>query len=132
MKKIREAPSESFSQKRAFINHGMKLMNHGKMGGRKLFSRRFRAFFGVKPMVCVIVWRLLEKQRWFKKEKITEPKKEHLLWALRFMKSYSTEEIHAAEVKKVKKTWRKWTWLYVEGIASITNEVVSLNFYFIF
>ena len=129
-----EPPGESFkvAQERAFINHGLKLMNRDTMGGRKVFDRRFRAFFGVKPMVVVLVWRLLKKQNWFYKNKVKEPNKEHLLWALRFMKSYSTEEVHAAEVQKVEKTWRKWTWLYLEGIASVANEVVSLNFYLIF
>ena len=128
MRKFRvESPSESFrvNQEREFINAGLVLMNRDNMGGRKIFIRRFRAFFGVKPMVCVVVWLLLKKQRWFENNKVTEPKKEHLLWAMRFMKTYNTEEIHAAEVKKVEKTWRKWTWLYVEGIASVANEVVS-------
>ena len=128
-----EPPGESFqvTQERAFINHGMKLMNRHTMGGRKVFDRRFKAFFGVKPMAVVIVWRLLKKKKWFETKMSTEPNKEHLLWAMRFMKSYSTEEIHAAEVQKNEKTWRKWTWLYLEGIASVTDEVVSLNFYLV-
>ena len=128
-----EPPGESFrvNQERAFINHGLKLMNRDTMGGRTVFDRRFKAFFGVKPMAVVTVWRLLKKKKWFEKNMSTEPNKEHLLWAMRFMKSYSTEEIHAAEVQKNEKTWRKWTWLYLEGIASVTDEVVSLNFYLV-
>ena len=104
-----EPPGESFrvAQERAFINHGLKLMSRNTMGGRKVFDRRFRGFFGVKPMVVVVVWRLLKKQKWFYKTKVKERNKEQLLWALRFMKSYITEEVHAAEVQQVKKTWQK-------------------------
>ena len=74
---------------------------------------------------------IIKKEEMVKKNMSIEPNREHLLWAMRFMKLYSTEEIHAAEVQKSEKTWRKWTWLYLEGIASVTDEVVSLNFYLV-
>ena len=104
-----EPPGESFqvNQGRAFINHALKLMNRHTMGGRTVFDRRFKAFFGVKPMAIVIVWRFSKKKKWFGKDMPTESNKEHLLWAMRFMKSYSTEEIHAAEVQKNEKNMAK-------------------------
>ena len=82
-----EPPCESFrvNQEKVFINHGLKLMKRGTIGGRKVFDWRFRGFYGVKPRVNVVVWRLLKKQKWVYKNKVSEPIKEHLLLALRFM-----------------------------------------------
>ena len=50
----------------------------------------------------------------------------HLLYALRFLKSYGVEEVQAKEAEVTRKTWRKWCWLYIEGIAGLAKHVVSL------
>ena len=133
LKTMKESVKESFkvNQENAFKEVAMELMNcWSKEGGRAGFERRFKAFFGVKPRACVEVWRLLMRKKWFETKNLTDPREEkaHILWALRFLKSYSTEEIHAAEVTHTKKTWRKWTWMYVEAIASCADDVVSFIF----
>ena len=50
----------------------------------------------------------------------------HLLWSLRFLRVYDTEENGACAVGKVdEKTYRKWTFLFVEEISYLESEVVS-------
>ena len=79
----------------------------------------------INPLVCAVIWKLLNKTKWFHKNNIREPQPMHLLHALRFLKSYSVEEVHAMEAQVTRKTWRKWCWLYIEGIASLAKHVVS-------
>ena len=50
----------------------------------------------------------------------------HLLYALGFLKCYGVEELHATEAQVTRKTWRKWCWLYIQGIAGLAKHVVSL------
>ena len=40
--------------------------------------------------------------------------------------SCGIEELHATEAQVTRKTWRKWCWLYIEGIAGLAKHVVSL------
>ena len=68
---------------------------------------------------------MLRGTKWFEEMEIKEPNPMHLLWGLRFLKKYKTEEDHAAEVGKDKKTWQKWCWLYVKGVAKLSRNVVS-------
>ena len=46
------------------------------------------------------------------------------------MKGYSGWEIHATEVINDSKTFQKWVWFYIEGIAMLVPKIVSkvLNF----
>ena len=89
-------------------------------------EREFRKLFGIKPLVCAVIWKLLNKTKWFHKKIIKDPQPMHLLHTLRFLKSYGVEEVHAMEAEVTCKTWRKWCWLYVEGIAGLAKHVVSL------
>ena len=106
-----------------FLHLGMGLMgiNYQKSNQRRN-DLRFVALFGTQPVICLIVWNMLHK-RWTKY--VNNPKAIHLLWALRFMKSYGSWEMHAAEVKADLKTVQKWVWFYIIGIASLIPKVVS-------
>ena len=108
-----------------FIKHGLGLIGIKVQRFKGVvLDRRFRAFFGTCPQVCVMVWRTLTKLQWFQKNNIKTPNFRHLLWALQFLKAYDVQEIHACEIGIDKKTWRKWIWKYVEAITSISKHVV--------
>lgn len=52
----------------------------------------------------------------------------HLLWALVFLKVYSTEEVHCRIVGwPSPKTFRKWSWYFVGKIAELKDEVIILD-----
>lgn len=84
-------------------------------------ARRFRSFFGVSPAVCSLVWDTIGTNL---------PRggmPEHLLWALMFLKIYSTEHVHCSFAKCDEKTYRKWSWCFVMLIADL-NVVSMLHF----
>ena len=80
----------------------------------------------IEPKICLIVFEMLEKTGWTSNlSKAANPV--HLLWALRLLKSYNTEAELAAEAGgKDEKTYRKWAWLYITGIATLAPIVVSI------
>lgn len=83
-------------------------------------ERRFRAFFGTSPTVCSQIWGLL-----------THPPRAqavHLLFGMLFLKVYSTEHIHASLCEVDERTFRHWSWIYIEKIASM--KIVSFVFIF--
>ena len=85
-------------------------------------ERRFRSLFGVPPSVCVeIVYRLVELRIINKKGAHAV----HLLWTLFFMKRYNTYETNAASFNCDEKTYRKWVWVVIEGIAQLFPDIVS-------
>ena len=85
--------------------------------------RFFLTFFGTTPWVCSLLWAMLKPFE-------TMPrgvKPCHLLWALMFMKVYATETVHASIAGCDEKTFRKWSWIFVEGIAGLEASFVSVN-----
>ena len=92
-----------------------------------VLDRQFRAWFGTCPCVCFLVWKGLIKIKWFQKNRIKHPDSRHLLWALRFMKGYEVQEIHAGEVGTDEKTWQKWMWKYIEAITRLSKHVVCFS-----
>jgi len=80
-------------------------------------QRRFRAFFGICPRICALIWDMI-----FPELPVTcHPR--HLLWGLMFLKIYGTEHVHAAMVSADEKTLRKWQWEIVSALANM--KVVS-------
>jgi hypothetical protein len=56
--------------------------------------------------------------------KCARPK--HLLWALLLLKVYGTETLLSSFVGGVtEKTYRKWAWCFIDGIAKLESAVVS-------
>ena len=52
----------------------------------------------------------------------------HLLWALVFLKVYSTEEIHCSIVGwPSAKLFSKWSWYFVQRILELKDEKISLE-----
>ena len=91
-------------------------------------SRRFKSWYGIDWKLMSVVWKLLWRIGWMKQLKHRKPNPIHLLWALSFLKAYMKEEDHAADVGKEAKTFRKWAWFYVKGIAALVPRVVSACF----
>jgi hypothetical protein len=91
---------------------------------------RFKSFFGVTVEVCTILFlNLLAK---FEAVTLEDDRKflrrfseKHLLWALFFLKVYSTERVAASMLDTTEKTYRKWSHALIEEIAKLLNSMVS-------
>lgn len=73
-----------------FIDHAHPIMKKGKGVSTSVVLRRFKALFGVTPLVCSVAW---------KKIGTNLPSKaslKHLLWSLLFLKVYATEHCNRA------------------------------------
>lgn len=104
------------------------LMGFVPGGSESVRMRRIRGHFGLEPSLMVLVWRELAHSRWLEFAG-RSPKPVHLLWALLFLKTYSIEEVHAAEAGVSERTFRKWAWFYAKGIARLDQKFVSPCFY---
>jgi hypothetical protein len=86
-------------------------------------NARFRSCFGASSEVVATIWNRIEPT-------IDEPglHAKHLLWALVFLKVYSTEDIHCSifDWPSVR-TFRKWSWYIVKKIADLKDEVIRLE-----
>ena len=85
-------------------------------------ERRFRSFFGASSRLVAILWNKIEKSG------ISEPgaKPKHLLWALLFLKVYSTIEVHCSIVGwPSAKSFSKWSWYFVKRIAELKDDLIS-------
>ena len=110
----------------AWIHLGVDFMGSSyRRSNKQRIIRRFKSYYGTKPVICCIVWEMLENTGWTSRlTKTANPI--HLLWTLRLLKSYNTESELAAEAGgKDEKTFRKWAWLYINGIATLASIVVS-------
>ena len=91
---------------------------------------RIRAMFGASPDIIAGIWnRIWKKLSKREREELTEEGVQHkyLLYALVFLKVYSTEEVHCAIVDwPSTKCFRKWSWFFVNKIAELKNDVIKL------
>lgn len=101
-----------------FWNEGLSYANHSLVNSSLTGYRIFRSFFGVSPSTCECLWNLLENKTG------TEPK--YMLWCLLFLKQYNTEHLNASIVGVDEKTFRLWTWRFVELLAVL--PVVQKDF----
>lgn len=85
-------------------------------------ERAFRAIFGVHWGVAAEVWYLLDDHY---PDIHRRPK--HLFWALIFLKQYGNEQSHCMMIGggASLKTFRKWVWKVLEGMADLSAVVVS-------
>ena len=114
----------SMASVNTFWSLGSKITKHDMEGSISLGYRKFRAFFGTSPLVCVVAWDLLLVHR---------PKKstpEHLLWALLLLKRYSIESVNAALVGVSEKTFRKWahTFIFLLSNLPVVIKINSVHF----
>ena len=86
-------------------------------------KNRFVACFGAPSDVVADIWNRIEPML---EDDDAHPK--HLLWAFVFLKVYSTEEIHCSIVGwPSTRTFRKWSWYFVEKIADLKDDVIRLE-----
>jgi hypothetical protein len=89
---------------------------------------RFRAVFGKSPKVCSVLWKMCDPSA----NMPYGARLVHLLWALLFMKLYCAESVNSMIVGGVdEKTFRKWSWLFLEAIVDLECSVVSFSYLFI-
>lgn len=103
---------------KVFWNEGLTFANSEAQISRLTAHRKFRSFYGVSPDVCAIIWTLIA-------EKPSGAQPKHLLWCLLFLKRYNTEHVNASIVKVDEKTFRLWTWTFIELISKL-NVVTEL------
>lgn len=96
-----------------FYKLGCKLTSHKLKHSKKIGVRRFKAFFGVTPLVCSTIWNQIKTNS----ERGSQPK--HLLWCLNFFKQYTGEHTRHVLFKSDEKTIRKWTWRFVKLLADL-------------
>ena len=107
-----------------FWTAGHMITGHDVDGSLSLGYRRFRAFFGTSPLVCVIAWNIMSMAR----PRSSRP--EHLLWALLLLKRYSVENINATLTGVSEKTFRKWSHIFINLLADmpVVSEINSTIF----
>ena len=127
LQKVRRRAQEREDE---FWGIGIEIMNcENSRASDKTLLRRFLSFFGAEPLHVSIIWLLLEQSGWLRfGEKVQEC---HLLWALMFLKVYSTETVHARMVVCDEKTFRAKVWFLLEGIATLDIMLVSKKMNFV-
>ena len=112
-----------------FFEIGREMMNRPTMKmGKGDANRRFNSFFGATPEVCNIAWDLILAEDNIPKG----GRKEHMMWALRFLKTNETENVLAGILGGIdEKTLRKWIDIFVRRLSNLEGVVVSGIFMFI-
>ena len=86
-------------------------------------EKRIRAFFGAPCKVIADIWNRIWEGCLTEEER-TEVNCKHLLYALVFLKVYSSEEVLASIVGwPSKTTFRKWAWFFVDKINNLKNVI---------
>ena len=86
-------------------------------------NSRFSSFFGAPSEIVAELWNRTEPTV---NEPGAEPK--HLLWALLFLKLYSTEEVHCCLTGWPSvRTFRKWSWYFIAKISELKGDVIRLE-----
>lgn len=107
-----------------FYRSGCRMTGHNwNTRSRIVGTRRFKAFFGATPLVCVIIWRLLDRGNHHPRGGCPY----YMLCALLFLKQYNTEEVNRGLTGLDEKTIRKWQWIYVALIAFNIHVVSFAN-----
>jgi hypothetical protein len=120
---------DGYTEEAVFLCNARDIQNRTSrcVGTAAMEDRRFRGLFGARIEIVLKVWWMLLKDGL--RPKKSKPK--HLLWTLYFLKVYPREAPGCSAVGGSKgtidpKTLRKWVWLFIERIAELVDEVVSI------
>ncbi len=91
----------------------LSILSQSKQISIAVVHRMFEGLFGLTPHVTSITWNLLLQCL----PQARTPRQ--LLWSLLFLKSYATEDVNCAIVRVDEKTYRKWTWFFVDLIDNL-------------
>ena len=97
-----------------FVRYASEMMQRAPESSSVVANRRFRGFFGVSPSIYAATW---SKLRSFIPRGAAPA---HLLWALMFLKNYSTEHVNSALAGVDEKTFRKWSWRFIKLISDLS------------
>jgi len=95
------------------------LRNNAQVDG-KAIQRDEKSLFGVSSLVAYAVWESI----YISLPNSSQP--EHLLWALIFLKTYSSERTHSLIAQCDPKTFRKRSWEFVMYISNLTTVRILL------
>ena len=101
----------------------LKFLRRFSQNLNKTRLREIKELFGVPPKIVCIVWNALAHKL------SPKHKPQYMLCALLFLKQYSTELSHAIIAGCDVKTFRNWSWVFVELIASlpVVRRLTKLN-----
>ena len=92
-------------------------------------NQDWRASFGAGPSSVAIAWQMIDPLN--NPGIPNSPQLHHLLWALKFMKTYETDRNLASNLGgKDVKTPRKWVKPFVKEIARLCEDLVSGHLFF--
>ena len=107
-----------------FIAVGFRIMgDRQRIVWNRESHRRFRTTFGTSPTVCEDMWKRLHQHS---AQKHLLKFKEHLLWALMWLKQYGTETTIANQIGEglTEKTLRDWVKVYVTAVAELATVML--------
>lgn len=93
---------------------------------------RIRSFFGAPCSIIADIWnRIWDRMAPYEKDVVCNkgtPQCQYLLYALVFLKVYSSEEVHCSIVGWPNpKSFRKWSWYFVKKISELKDDVICLE-----
>ena len=101
------------------------ILKHPCRGDVPYQLRQFKAHFGVSPFIVCCLWNRLIEERMLSTTTEQPASPRHLLWALLFLKLYTSEEVLSRICGTTAKTFRQRVWLMLIAISGLRN-VVSL------
>jgi len=106
-----------------FCNMGQKLVGFKDTNCYRVRMRRFEAHFGAEPDHITITWALVAGSGYLNQPGPRSLNPEHMLWTFIFANRCQTEEENSTVCKVDKKTFRKWTWFYIDGVIGLESCV---------
>jgi DDE superfamily endonuclease len=108
-----------------FFGYGLERAGHSwnktsLEGATKLDFHRFRSFYGIGPKACKNVFEEIKEKRLVK-----NPKIDHFLVALSWMKQYPTESNHAGHWRLTENTSRNICWKYAEAFQELKEHKIK-------
>ena len=110
------------------FNLACKDVMHKLSGTFDTHRRDVVTYFGAPPIVIAKIWELILENNGWDKEIVSN--KDHLLWALHYMKQAPNITVLCKTMQKngrkmsSKKTVLKWVWFYVNEIQALEDKVI--------
>ena len=108
---------------------GQRVAGYKHFRSEKVQEQRFKVELEVPIYIATVVWEMLKDSAFLQENNPGQQplNPSHMLWALMFLKKYSRVESLANTVEVDEKTFRKWAWLYLEALAELDSELVSVT-----
>jgi hypothetical protein len=86
-------------------------------------DQSWKAFFGMSRVVAADIWNRLDPQ----KNILPHSHPGYLLHGLLLLRVYSTERVYGKIAGINERTFRQWSWMFIDAILGLLGEVVSLQ-----